>query len=369
MSRRSFKVILLSICFTLLLSAGIVAANYEPIVTNYTSILQKYLVKDELALNNDIKKLTKEQLINEIDVFSTTFEEANNNNILIPFVEQLFQRKNEIGDLEIINNIKDTTRTLTTREIMVDLYIVKHENDINKHNEIKKLLQEESIDKNIKARIVSTARFTKNDVELLKGIIEEDDGILAFHSMKKLTKIDPQKAYEISREILLNTNSQSKDRVSAALRSTAFFLRNDVSNSQNYEILETDFINLCLDIIYSSDDLFLKDSAVFAISEIGSKKSISTIIEIEFIDRELKVFAIDQNYLKLKEILLNNPVEKEIEIVVKAMELMPILDLVEGLEKVTKNIEDNNLKQRSEDVLKNMRAHGIKGNQKWLGQK
>jgi len=375
---KTVKVLLLVISFSLFSFVGIVIAQSNTDITDqktssvtvdvYTegqtadTILdaKKYLKMNENEIEESLKQLSKKQLIDELNFLTSTFKEEGDINALIPFVSVLFQRKDEFEDSDFINVIKDDVSTITMKEIMVDLYAVKNENKSNGDEKIKQLLKEKNIDKEIKARIVANSEFSNNDINTLEVLIQEDDGILAFKSLKQLAKIDDEKAYIISSRILSNYKYESKEKVMASLKSTAKYLKHNKDKD-----LENEFIKLSFEIIENNDDNVLKDAALFSVSDLMSKDAISEIIKNKSVDRELKVFSIDQNFMTLKDILINNPTESDIEIVVEAMELMPIVDLLEDIEKVMDNIKDKNLQQRCKAAIENTKLNGHKGNEKW----
>jgi hypothetical protein len=366
--RKKFLLAGISICLTLILSVGVATANWD-------NILQKYLAKDEVALQNDVENMSNEQLIDEIDSLAATIDQPttlnsssgkSNINILIPFVSELIQRKDELKDADILSIIADNNKTDITRESLVDLYALKHEASKD-GTEIKQLLLQDEINTRVKSRIVSTANFTIEDIELLKGLIQKDDGVLAFNSLKRLSRIDSAEAYRLSESILSNIGNESNTMISAALKATANYLKDsDQSAIQKNTNLEADFINVSFRIINTSNDPILKDSAFFAISEIGSQNAITQIIKSDLVEIQLKTYAIDQNFLTLKEMLTDNPTEDEIRTVVTALELLPIVDLLDPLKNVMSNISDPDLKQRSEEVILLIKNEGINGNYKWV---
>jgi hypothetical protein len=200
----------------------------------------------------------------------------------------------------------------------------------------------------------------------LKQLIADDDGLLAFHSMKVLNKLDIKIANQLAENILSNISNASKDELAAALKSLAAYLKNVKSIDKNFAYLEDQFIQLSLDLIKNSNDRYLQDSAFFALSELGSKKAMKSILESEFIDHELKVFAVDQNFMNLKHLLNNQPTIEDIELVIQAMGLLPITDLSEQLKNIASQVTDENLKQKIDETIKNIEQNGIKGNEKWL---
>lgn len=276
-------------------------------------------------------------------------------------VSELFKRKNQINNSDLIGEIKDSVNSTTTQEIMVDLYTVKNE-DKSDNNEIKHLLKDATVRKEVKSRIVVNSKFDNNDLKLLKELINDDNDILAFYSLKKISKVNDKEAYIVSKEILSNLASESNIRISAAQKSAAKYLRNSSDNNAKKE-----FIMQTMGIINnSSTDALLKDSSVFALSYMMSKDAIVSIIKSESVDRELKAFSIEQNYHVIKNILEDvSCSESDIVFVIEAMEILPIVDLYDSLKNVQDNIKSQELKSECSVVLKNMQENGIKATQKW----
>mgnify|MGYP000748957402 CR=1 FL=1 len=349
-----------TLCISLLLVSILATVNasevgFKEVVQN--SIISKYFNFNENQLKSELKKIKTKELIEEINSFSSDVS----NSELIPFVSELFERKNELNDKDILSKIKDNSNSVRTQEIMVDLYIEKKEG-ISDQSEIKQLLKDTTIRKEVKSRIVLNSKFDNGDLELLKELIVENKDILAFNSLKKLSKVNKREAYLISKEILSNLESESKLRISAAQKSAAKFLRSSDDTKAKKE-----FISQTMKIIDNSEtDLMLKDSSVFALSEIMSKESIIAIIKSESIDKELKAFSIEQNYHVLKKMLQTAPSEDDIRIVIKAMEILPIVDLYDDLKDVNATIKNQDLKNRCSKVIDTIKVNGIKATQKWL---
>jgi hypothetical protein len=352
------KLILLGIICAIGIPIAASAAIVHSNKTIENPILQKYVNKDEKKVKLILEKLNKNQLIDEVNAISTDLGAENESTSLLPFVAELYKRVNKFENQEITKIVNDNTNAITTRAIMVDLYTVKNEKNDNK-NELKKFLKQ-SIPNEVKVKIITASTFDETDIELLKYLIEQDDDNLTFQSLKKLSKVDSKEAYSISENILSNYNIQSPQKISAAQKATVQYLRDNKIEHKDK------FISLCLDILNHTKDPSLKDSSVFALSDLYDKESILKVIKNDSIDRELKVFSIDQNYMIINEILLNNPSEGDIDAVVKAMEIMPIRDLIEPLKNVKENINNTDLEKRCNDVLATMELEGHKGNVKWL---
>jgi hypothetical protein len=350
----------LSAALVLTLSTGVVVANSD--------ILQNYATQSDSEIQSELKKISNGELLNEVNNLSEKIEPSSDINALIPFAAELLDRKDEISNKEILSSIKDSENTTITRNTMIELYHVKNNNDDNNKNELKELLKDKSFDRNVKVKIIATSDFKEEDIPLLQSIVLEDEDQLAFQAMKKLRKLDKEMAFQISGEILSKYKIHSEDKISSALKATSYYIKNSnnkVTLSNNS--YESDFVNLSLDIMnsdkYSST---LKDSAFFATSDLRSENAILTILSQDNIDQELIVYAIGQNFFVLNDILNSNPTENQITLVIKAMEINPLTDLYDSLNKIVPTIQNNDLRKRGEQSLVNIKENGEKANHKWL---
>ncbi len=357
-SKYFIPVVLIAILLPLAINAQVNSSDE----LRESSALTRYKNKEEKEIQSELKKLSKEQVIDEINSISKEVDIENNTNVIIPFALNLFERNDEFSDEEMVEIVTNNSNAIITQQLMIDLYTLRNENKFAK-NDLKRLLKEDVKDE-LKLRIITRSSFAPTEVQILKDFIKEDQDDLAFASLKRLSQIDVKDGYKISKDILSNYKNQSPKKISAALKSTAKYFRSD--KSKNSE-LKSEFINVCLDVINTTQDEILKDTSIFALSDLMDQEAITKIIDNSAIDEQLKVFSVDQNVIVLKNILLNNPTEEEIKIVVEAMEILPIIDLVEPLEEVKKTITDKNLEKRCEDVLEIMRLYGHKENLKWRG--
>lgn len=279
---------------------------------------------------------------------------------LIPFVSELAERKDEISEREIISEIKNISNSLFIQEIMVDLYIWKNPDSVIR-GDLKQLLNDTAVSNEVKSRIVSQSSFNSDDIELLNSLIENNDDILAFNALKKLSSVNEKEAYLLSKKILENYESESNMRISAAQKSAAKYLRKNADPEARKE-----FIKQCKQILESpKTDEMLKESSRFALSDMRTKESITEIINSDFFDQSVKVFCIDQNNKILKEMLTSSSDESDIEIVIKAMEIFPLADLGEELEELQTGIKNPELKARCEKVVESIKLNGIKACPKW----
>lgn len=368
------KKILISSCFALSLTIGAVAtANYD--------VLNQFTSKDTIEIERSVESYSVDNLLDEIDKISIEIERNMNSavfktsdattsvdiNSLIPFVTELANRKHGLNNSEIVSTITDKSKTLTARKVMVDLYNLKNEGQLQ-NQELKLLLKDSSIENELKTKIVAASQFVKSDIDVLKELIKQDKGILGFQSLKQISRVDSSEAYAIASQILANKETATNEMLSAALKATSNYFANQEidQSSEARKTKELDrFIDEGLNIMKSTNDPILSDSAFFSISNSKSEKAIIKIINDETIEISLKAHAIEQNYYILRDILNNSPSSSEIKTVAEGMKILPVLDLKEPLEKVLTQIEDVEMINIINEALNRIDESGIKGNLKY----
>lgn len=344
----------LILCFAFI---GVVSAN--------SLTFEKYTEKEELEIIDQLRTMEFKEFMEDFEQFSHIATQTGDINVLIPFISEAVNRKGQLSNELILENVRDSEKLLFYKKAMLELYFEKNSDFINSNNDaVYELLKDSFLEESLKYQIISFSNFTLKDVELLTSIVNEEDGILSFIAMKRLSLIDDKAAYDLSKSILQNRSDFSSHKVSAAIKATSNYIKNN-KYDVNSEVIE-EFIKLNYEVMNTSKDDVLNDSAFFAISNTRTEESISRIVNDDSIDRELKVFAIDQNYYILNEMLLNDPSVENITTVVKAMEIYPVIELSETLEQIIPNVKDSWLLDSIQKVIKEIEENGVKGNYKWL---
>ncbi|UCZ51476.1 hypothetical protein LGQ02_11365 [Bacillus shivajii] len=321
----------------------------------------------EVSVEN-ISELSNVDLVYEIDRIVSdheSYDDTNSEN-LKPHFEELTNRKKEFSQQEIIEIISEDSYSLFVQDYFVGFYIRKHEQTPDHDFTIlNKLLKEENIDLQIKQKILEMSRFGESDMDVLKDLIQNNSN-LSSQSLVQLSRINDKMAYDISEEILTNKEQFSESEISAALRVTSVYLSENQSDEKNYLEQEKGFLSTSFSIIEDDTGQSLTEAAFFAVSDLMSKTSIRMIIESESINNSLKVFAVDQNYIVLKEIISENPTESDIQLVVEAMEILPLVDLLDDLKEIKSKIQDQDLIEKIGKVIQNIELEGVEANKKWL---
>lgn len=331
----------------------------------------KYSGFTEEELSKSLEKLTDDELINEMDEIVNELNLSDANSEIIPFANALVERKDKLNDKDIIDKIKNPELKAETKAILIDV-INSKESYLN-NKDTQKLLKDilkDNVDGDIKNKIISISKFDINDIDLLKEFID-NGGETAFHALNALGKVDIAQAYEISRDIISNKKNKSSEEIKGAiLNSCKYFKENNKNNKNNIgKNVSEEEKKLYEELIYifnESDDKNIKDASIFSMSDTRSPIAIKEILNQKNIDKDVRLFAIDQNYMILEEILKNNPSEDDIYMVISAMKELPINNLKDEFDNILSNISNDKLKKEINNVIDIINLQGRDGNEKWL---
>ncbi len=119
------------------------------------------------------------------------------------------------------------------------------------------------------------------------------------------------------------------------------------------------FIQSSLEMFDNTESQRLKDASIFAVAEIRDIDAFKMIITRNDIDKELKVYTIDFNYLLLDELLSKDTLtSQEIDFVVECMEIHPITDAKVKIVKFRDGSNDKETINKLNKVIANIDAYG-----------
>ena len=305
-----------------------------------------------------------DELIFEMNLFNDDLTEP----ALIYPATALLEKAKDISPEKIIREIKNEKNNESVRITLIQINSALGNEAIN--DELLPLLYNDNTSIDIKRNILLDSSLNE---ELYEEVAIGEDSELAFHALLQLELVAPEKASAISNAFISNFNGKVTPQLRASIMEKGRSLRN---NSTDEDI--TAFIKLCDEILKSttktkneySDDSLVADTIIFALSETRSKEGISYIIANEEIDDITKSGSIDENALVLKEMLAGLPSKKDVEIVVKAMNIHPIIEIAPALEDLMKIKKQNpgfeTLElSRIETAIQNIVDEGVPLNEKY----
>ena len=285
---------------------------------------------------------------------------------LIYAAAALREKSGEFSDRQVISILKDANYSVITKITVIQFSeYFNNGQGINDEAEYLKLLMDESVDTAIRMNLINAISFNnKEDRRVLEDLIKADDGNVILLAMKKLSNIDFDSAVRISDAVLENHKTNNPDILRAAVKVKSQFFRESQKNNLINDSEKRRYIDLCMELYEASYDNVFKDTMIFSLSEMKDYEAIKAIILDDSV--ELKMFCIDQNYSTLKKMFENNadPSEEDIDVLIKAMGICPLVELRPLLE----NISPKSSQQKNElaDVLSKIDQDGIHANEKWF---
>lgn len=131
--------------------------------------------------------------------------------------QRLWERRDAIERRDLISVLADRSRPGDTRELMVDL-LAGGPDGPQVTDDVRDLLGGDSLDSELKARVVAFFEFARTDSSLLSSLASGSEELVAFHAMKKLAQVAPETARRLARETLSRGADASDSRLSAAYK-------------------------------------------------------------------------------------------------------------------------------------------------------
>lgn len=308
---------------------------------------------EELILSSIFSQSTN-QVITQFNQLSADTEDINS---LIPYAQALANKIEEIPTDVMMNVIGDGSNSIELRVTMIQLLQFKDIID-SVDESLRMLLQDNNIEYDIKHNIIWALSDSDFNKDLLVSIANGSDNALAFQAIKKLSKTDMDRAIPIIDNILTNYQDENIEKVRAAIKAKARQLKENNSSSGNGEA--RDFIRICLDVFKSFDDKVVKDTAVFALSDINDENAITALINNQnLIDTQQMAYCIRENQNTLLSMIKNNSDTSNVAIVIKAMKINPIKEILDSLDE-TINIQSIELLLNANSPITPM-ATGFQG--------
>ena len=327
------------------------ADSISPKINNYKKMNEKELSKT-------LKALDKDQLLNDVNEISYLIPRTGFSSI----AADLLGRVDEFSSEELIQEISDESNTEVFSEVLVELYNYKantSKNTSKNNSELKGLLKDDKTKKSVKKKIILDSSFTKEDEPLLVELINLNDESLSSSSLKKLSKLNSQKAKEISTKLL--SDSKTNERLISQSQES---ISKELKESKNKAEISS-FIKETINRFNESTSQIVKDSAMYSLAELSDLDAFKSIINSDA-DKDLKVYAIDVNYKFIDQLLDNTSLSNnDLTFVLECMTILPINNAKSKLEAINKNVSYKDLSKQLNEVIKLIELNGMDANNKW----
>lgn len=187
---------------------------------------------------------------------------------------------------EIENNENNNYTRVLLLQISADLDLAID------YSEVEYMLYQDNVDFEIKRNILTNISMVNKNSDIIEKIALSDNERLAFHAIKCLYELSPNKANDIAEAILKQINNNVGYKERAAFKIRALSLQEDSTLKERKE-----FLNICDKVLNDENsDFIIVDTIMYALSSIKSVETLKYVVESDKADIILKNHCINENY-------------------------------------------------------------------------
>jgi len=326
--------------------------------------LADFANKSTEEILEDIKKKDFEELIKDINGYDFPLDAEP----LLYYAAEIMVKVKDVEEKDLVKAVKDKDNSEIVRITIIQA-CTAFKIGIP-YEEVVSLVYDEETSLGIKKNLLINNAETGANIELLKDIAASNDE-LAAQALKLLGNEGLEDALAIAKETLNSYEDISDVQLMEALDVMALALRERYSSleegvlkyhgyspSSTSEMVDVEeFIAICDYILNNRDAKEAKYGVIFALSDALNEETITYIVESDLIDPNTKISCVDQNMVILKGMLEETPTPEKISVVLKAMEIMPLNDLREPLERLIATV-DSEMEEAIWVTLENIDKNG-----------
>ncbi len=298
------------------------------------------------------RKKTKEELINEILTVEKEVRFGEDEMLLAPSIYALMEKEDEFTEDELLELIKKDESGDILDEALIRIITKKEP----KRETVLELIYDKRISAGAKGMLFSRGKLETRD---LVDIIVVGTPEITTLAMKVLCVRDEDEAFKWAASVLKGErlNVSDEQRTCACIGFTAYYEKQDPHVKEE---LKTEYLPILRKIGKEQPGTILGDKAVYSMIYMRDYGVIRELLLDENLDYELKVSAIDTCYGTLIDEIEKNTSLDRIDAVIKSLEIHPVIDVAEALEKA---IEDGRYIKDEEIMLliEQSKDNGVRG--------
>ena len=341
-----FTIFLILAIVTVSIPQKAYAYAFNGILSKYFSSTSK-MSEDELY--EEKKKLSSSELIEEIIEIEKNINGEDEMCLLSHFTA-LIEKSNEFSSDELIRLIKEPNTLTGIDQAFVKMYS-KNNYDAT---QLLSLLDNSEISDETKEYIVAISDFT---IDELHDIFKNSNGKTSIVAMKRIAANNPEMAFELVDSMRVDSTNTDDEYISFCLGTASFFEEKTYKMSQSE--IKDHYVAKLKDIYSKNDNQLVKDQAIYALGRICDYDLFTWIINSEDIDFELKVSVIERNIELMKNQISKSKSINDMNTIILAMEMHPIVNIAEELSKAIENEELERCEELSE-IINKINNEGIR---------
>ena len=288
----------------------------------FTGCNQKIAESSKLVKSNEI-----EDIINKIENTDSEkfYDELEN-------VIEYFQH---YTDEDVLKILLDPQYSENTKHLVVELLPrINYGKGLSNQCPFENIIDDARVESSIRIALINTLTFEKNNLKILQDIVLNENGRITTNAMRKIERIYPNLALNISNKIINNHDDFGEYQIKSAVMVKSDFFA-DMSFSMSYDALEKeigDYIDFCICMYNFSTDSTFKDSMIFSLMDIYNIRAVKAIISHSEIDSLLKKTCVIRNYNTFKMAFEKELTDETIRCIIGSMEIEPIKELADDIE-------------------------------------
>lgn len=292
------------------------------------------------GLTTDVKELSgdKAMLISDVDAIfagktdklsGTEFEEA---------LKRLDEGIADFSDKDIANILKDNGVSEYTKTTVLQLSQKANDGKgIKSSAEFLPLLEKGVLTDDVRVNLINNIIVDTDELKTeLAKIATTEEGAAVMRAMIRLQNADALAALKATNTILSNKKQYNADNLRAAVTVKSDYFKElaMVGSKKDVAAQKQEYISICKGLYATSTDEQLKNAVLFGLMNMLDFDAVEFILTEEGINESYKVACISRNPQTLAAKLGNNPTDAEIELIIAAMEKVPLKEVAPAMREV-----------------------------------
>lgn len=324
------KFVLTGVLLVALVMACIPTSAYAAIYQAGMELFSSYSNMTEEEIYSSKKNTPADDLVSEIIELEEALPTMDEKIAILPHLMALIEMGDEFSASELIELIENQNTDVGLDSAFVKMYIDKGADP----SDLLALLDDDGVAQETKEYIVALGDFSTTE---LSSIFNSHNDNIAVVAMKRIAVIDDQLALELAVPVFSASNKKITDsKYIAAFLGVAEYCENHIGDTTEEAALALKLKDQVVPIMQSlyntSSNELMKDQAIYAMARMGDYDVFAYIIESEDIDFDLKVTTIERNVDVMIEKISTATTLEEIDVIISAMRLHPIIEVGEALE-------------------------------------
>ena len=298
-----------------------------------------------------VRGWSTERLIRRINRIEKKLPEMPDKTALLPLLSALCERADEFTADELIEQIQRRETLPGIEEAFVKMYAAGGYDS----KAMLALLDDTELSEETKEYITSHCGFTADE---LSEIFRSTDGRTAVIAIQRISAENSEAAMQLVREFTESGDGSIPEEKAAALCLGIAQYYEEHREPEDIAAMKDIYIPMMKKLLQEAQSQRVRDQAVYALGRICDYELFAWLMENGSLDRSLKISVTERNYRPMKRWIEEAESEEDILAVTEAMEIYPILEIADALEKAIEQgtLEDT---ERLRSVIEHIREKGI----------